>query len=75
MLCLDEGLGWRSTEVVRAPNGCCELLLHGKARALAEEAGFIGFSLSMTHESEPLLGVAAGRVVVGERRRRKDALR
>ncbi len=70
VLCLDEGVGWRSTEVVRATNGSCELVLHGKARALADEAGFIGFSLSMTHESD-----YASAVVVGERRRRKDALR
>jgi holo-[acyl-carrier protein] synthase len=65
VLSLDqEGIGWQSTEVVRAPNGSCELALHGKARALARKAGFIGFSLSMTHESD-----YASAVVVGERRR------
>ena len=64
----DEGVGWRSIEVVRASNGACDLLLHREARELAERAGFVAFSLSMTHEAE-----YAGAVVVGERRRGEDA--
>jgi holo-[acyl-carrier protein] synthase len=53
---------------VRTSSGWCDLVLHGEARALAREAGYVGFSLSMTHESD-----YASAVVVGERRRGKDA--
>jgi holo-[acyl-carrier protein] synthase len=69
VLCLgDEAIGWRSIEVVRASSGWCDLVLHGDARALAREAGYVGFSLSMTHESD-----YASAVVIGERRQGKDA--
>jgi holo-[acyl-carrier protein] synthase len=69
VLCLgDEAIGWRSIEVVRASSGWCDLVLHGKARALAQRAGCTGFSLSMTHESD-----YASAVVVCERRRERDA--
>jgi holo-[acyl-carrier protein] synthase len=64
----NEAIAWRSIEVVRASSGWCDLVLHGLARALARKAGYIGFSLSMTHESD-----YASAVVVGERRRGKDA--
>jgi holo-[acyl-carrier protein] synthase len=63
----DEAVGWRSIEVVRASSGWCDLVLHGEARVLARKAGYVGFSLSMTHESD-----YASAVVVGERRRGKD---
>jgi holo-[acyl-carrier protein] synthase len=69
ILCVDdEPVGWRSIEVVRASSGWCDLVLHGEARALARRAGYVGFSLSMTHESD-----YASAVVVGERRRRKES--
>jgi holo-[acyl-carrier protein] synthase len=55
---------WRSIEVVRLPHGACELRLHGTAAALAQAAGFGGFSVSLTHEA-----TLAAAVVVGERRR------
>jgi holo-[acyl-carrier protein] synthase len=54
---------WRSIEVVRLPHGACELRLHGTAAALAQAAGFGGFSVSLTHEA-----TLAAAVVVGERR-------
>lgn len=69
VLCLgDEAIGWRSIEVVRSSSGWCNLVLHAEARAFAREAGCVGFSLSMTHESD-----YASAVVVCERRRRKEA--
>jgi holo-[acyl-carrier protein] synthase len=69
ILCVDdEPVGWRSIEVVRASSGWCDLVLHGAARTLARRAGYVGFSLSMTHESD-----YASAVVVGERRRRKES--
>ena len=64
----DEAIGWRSIEVVRTSSGWCELTLHGAASALARQAGYVGFSLSMTHEFD-----YASAVVVGERRRGKGA--
>jgi holo-[acyl-carrier protein] synthase len=66
----DEAIGWRSIEVVREPSGWCDLVLHREARALAQEAGYVGFSLSMTHESD-----YASAVVIGERLQGKDAVR
>jgi holo-[acyl-carrier protein] synthase len=67
ILCLgDEAIGWRSIEVVRASSGWCDLVLHGRARALALKAGCTDFALSMTHESD-----YASAVVVCERRRER----
>jgi holo-[acyl-carrier protein] synthase len=66
----EQAIGWKSIEVVRTSAGSCELVLHGEARALAEKAGYVALSLSMTHESD-----YASAVVVAERRPRKDAFR
>jgi holo-[acyl-carrier protein] synthase len=62
----DEAIGWKSIEVVRDPGGWCEIELHAEARERARQAGYVGFSLSMTHESD-----YASAVVIGERRQRK----
>jgi holo-[acyl-carrier protein] synthase len=71
LLCVgDEAIGWRSIEVVRASSGQCHVELHGEALALAEEGGYVGVSLSMTHESD-----YASAVVLGERRSGKGAER
>ncbi len=58
----DEAVNWRSIEVKRAPNGACSVQLFDEARAIADAAGFVRFSLSMTHEAD-----YAGAVVIGER--------
>ena len=60
----DEAVSWRSIEVERRPGGACLIRLHAEARARAEAGGFVGFSISMTHEAD-----YASAVVVGERRR------
>jgi holo-[acyl-carrier protein] synthase len=60
----DEAVGWRSIEIERQPGGACAVVLHREARARARFAGFVGFSVSMTHEAD-----FASAVVVGERRR------
>jgi holo-[acyl-carrier protein] synthase len=60
----DEAIPWRSIEVTRAIGGACDILLADPARSRASDAGFIGFSLSMTHEAD-----YAGAVVIGERPR------
>jgi holo-[acyl-carrier protein] synthase len=46
----DQGIGWRSIEILRAPEGWTELVLHGKAVALAREQGLRSFAVSLSHE-------------------------
>jgi holo-[acyl-carrier protein] synthase len=60
----DQSFSWRSIEVARNPGGWCYLVLHGPMRLLANRAGFVAFSLSMSHE-----GAYAQAVVVGQRRK------
>jgi holo-[acyl-carrier protein] synthase len=60
----DQSFSWRSIEVARYPGGWCYLVLHGPMRTLASQAGFVAFSLSMSHE-----GAYAQAVVVGQRRK------
>jgi len=50
---------WRSIEVVRQPNGACDLALHGEAARLAASAGVRQLAVSLTHEA----GMAAAVVV------------
>lgn len=45
-----DGVGWNEIEVVRKPNGACELALHGAARAAADAAGTRELALSLSHE-------------------------
>ena len=60
----DQSFSWRSIEVARNPGGWCYIVLHGPMRHLANQAGFVAFSLSMTHE-----GAYAQAVVIGQRRK------
>jgi holo-[acyl-carrier protein] synthase len=60
----DQSFSWRSIEVARNPGGWCYLVLHEPMRQVADQAGFVAFSLSMTHE-----GAYAQAVVVGQRRK------
>ena len=48
----DQGVGWRSIEIERAPRGKCRLVLHGSARAAADAAGFADMSVSLSHEGD-----------------------
>jgi holo-[acyl-carrier protein] synthase len=59
----DQSFSWRCIEVARNRGGWCYLVLHGPMRDLASRAGFVAFSLSMTHE-----GAYAQAVVVGQRK-------
>jgi holo-[acyl-carrier protein] synthase len=54
-----EGVGWRSIEVVREPAGSPSLELSGRAAELAQEAGISGLAVSLSHEG----GFAAAVVV------------
>ena len=58
----DAGIGLRSIEVVKAPDGACELALSGNASAAAERAGAGEFTLTMSHQ-----GHLAMAVVIAER--------
>jgi holo-[acyl-carrier protein] synthase len=58
---LGAGLGacpLREIEVVRAGSGAPSLALHGKAAALAKEAGVVRWHLSMTHTATTAAAVA-----------------
>jgi holo-[acyl-carrier protein] synthase len=44
-------LDWRSIEVCRHPSGWCEVVLHGKAAALAGRRGIETLALSMSHDA------------------------
>jgi holo-[acyl-carrier protein] synthase len=48
----DVGVGWREIEVAREHSGRCRLILHGAARAAADEAGVGELSVSLTHEGD-----------------------
>jgi len=48
----DRGVGWREIEVTRGPSGAPALVLHGNARAAAEEAGAPALSVSLSHEGD-----------------------
>lgn len=50
---------WRSIEVVRQPEGACDIRLHGTAARLADDAGLGPLAVSLTHDA----GVAAAVVV------------
>ena len=44
-----DGVGWRDIEVVRAPDGACDIALHGAACAAL---GTGALALSMSHEGD-----------------------
>jgi holo-[acyl-carrier protein] synthase len=46
------GIGWRQIEVERGESGKCRLILHGAARAAADDAGVSELSLSLSHEGD-----------------------
>ena len=46
------GIGWRDIEVAREDSGRCRLILHGAARAAADDAGVAELSVSLTHEGD-----------------------
>jgi len=44
-----DGVGWRDIEVVRQPDGACDVVVHGRARMLW---GPDPLALSMSHEDD-----------------------
>jgi holo-[acyl-carrier protein] synthase len=59
----EQGIDWRSIEVVRCDDGAPMLRLQGRAAEVAAQQGFFAFSVSLTHETD-----YAGAVVIGQRR-------
>lgn len=47
---VEQGIGWRSIEVLRDHSGAPELAFTGRAAKLAHDAGLMGVSVSITHE-------------------------
>jgi len=56
-----DGIGWRSIEVARSPEGWCEIVLHGAAAELARREGIAELTLSMSHEREYAMASVIGR--------------
>jgi holo-[acyl-carrier protein] synthase len=48
----ERGVGWREIEVTRGPGGAPALVLHGSARAAAEERGSPALAVSLSHEGD-----------------------
>jgi len=48
----EAGVSWRDIEVVKLPDGHCELQLHGRVAARADLAGCLHWQLSLSHEGD-----------------------
>jgi len=55
----DQGVDLRAIEVRQMPGGWTDLALHGRARQLAEEAGWSSVSVSISHEGDYASAVVA----------------
>jgi holo-[acyl-carrier protein] synthase len=53
-------IGWQSVEVQRGPQGEPVLILHDKARAMAESLGLTSWSISISHSRTHAVAVAVG---------------
>ena len=54
---ISRGVHWRELEVTRLPGRAPELLLHGRAAAIADALGIRRLTLSLTHAREFALAV------------------
>jgi holo-[acyl-carrier protein] synthase len=48
----EAGISWRDIEVVKLPDGHCELQLHGRVASEAAQAGCSYWQLSLSHEGD-----------------------
>jgi holo-[acyl-carrier protein] synthase len=55
-----EGVGWQEVEVLNDERGKPYLVLHGRAKELAEEQGYTQWSVSFTHDGEYALAFVVG---------------
>jgi holo-[acyl-carrier protein] synthase len=60
-------IGWRDTEVVRAPHGKPEVVLHGRAAARAAELGVRAVLLTLSHTHRTAIAVAVLETAVESR--------
>lgn len=56
---ITRGVNWREFEVTRQPGHRPELVLHGRARELADRLGVQHLSLSLTHSRQYAIAVVA----------------
>jgi holo-[acyl-carrier protein] synthase len=61
------GIGWRDIEVERLPTGQPAVVLHGRAKARAEQLGMERIALSISHESDYAVAIAFGVRTAGGR--------
>ncbi len=55
----EAGVDWRDIEVVRHPDGRCELALHGRAREAADALGVTRALVCLSHDGEYAAAVVA----------------
>lgn len=48
----EAGIGWREIEVLKLPDGNCEVALHGRVAELAKSMGVAEISLSLSHDGD-----------------------
>ena len=56
---ISHGVSWREFEVTRAPGHRPELVLHGRARELADRMGITRLSLTLSHSRDHAIAVVA----------------
>lgn len=56
----DEPVNLREIEIRRAPEGWCDVVLHGGVARMAEREGLEQISVSMSHEGSTALAMAMG---------------
>jgi holo-[acyl-carrier protein] synthase len=59
-----DGVAFTSIEVTRAPQGWCDIVLHGGAKRLAQRNGIRGLTVSMSHEHEYAIATVVGHRLV-----------
>ena len=58
----EQAWNWRDVEILRAPGGWCRVRLHGAAERLRRDSGVQAISLSLSHEADYAIAVAAATV-------------
>ena len=68
-----DGVGWRDFEVVRRPSRAPELVLHGRAAALAESRGMTRWLVALSHSGPTAIAwvLAEGEPPTASRRVRR----
>lgn len=63
----DQGVDLRTIEMKQTAGGWCEIELHGAARGLADAAGWVSCSVSISHEGDYATAVVAAIVRKADR--------